>query len=127
METILTSSTLQWGAFGLLAAVLTGVGFYLRSYLDRLMTQQMTLNESHLESSKEQTAFLRTLVSQEQVATEARLSEWKGLVQADIQAKQELASVLQGLSREIASHEERAQQRHLALLAVLNPTEGVEK
>ena len=124
---VLTSPVLQWGSFGLLVVVLTGIGVFLRSYLNRLMDRQDKIDTSRQAEQMQQEQFIRNLLEQSRSSAQAQLSDWQALVQADIAAKEQLTVTLQSLTREIASHEDRAQQRHLALLTAFNSTEGVKK
>ena len=133
---------LDYGAIGLVALILMGIGAGASKFLDRLMDNQKAALNHQAEAGKEQAAleaqrraagdkFLQDLIQQDRAERAETLQAMQSLVAQDIEAKQALAKTLDGVTGALGElcerqdrHERRADERHQQMLLLFRQNQG---
>lgn len=130
----MTPDWLQYGAVGLLALVLVGIGIGAREALGRWMDNQKAVLNHQADSDRAAAAlsaerqaaadkFLQDLIVQDRVERNQNLEAMQSLVERDIEAKRQLTDAMEGVSTALQDlcrrqdrHEKRAEERHRNML-----------
>ena len=118
---------LEYGAFGMLAVVLIGIGAGGKWALGRwLDNQKAALNHraqadqeaAKLEAERRAAAerFLQDLMVQDRQERQQTMEAMQSLVAEDIRAKQKLSEALDGLCERQDRHEQRADERQRQMI-----------
>lgn len=92
---------LQYGALGILAAVLVGVGYWLTWY------------------AKEQQKFIRDLVDKRDVDAKEERADWKELIRSSTEAQVSTVAALSQIAQKLESSNSSHQRRHDEILSKL--------
>lgn len=121
---------LDYGAFGLLAIVLVLLGAIGRDWIGKYLERQnlesgaeierkAQQDEAEIERKAQQDEFFRAMMDRDHQDRQRWLEEWQTLVREGVTANQAVAEALGGLCDKSDRHEQRADERHRALMAAL--------
>jgi len=101
---------LDFGALGLLALALTGIGVFLRNYFTKLQEQQAEREKSDRQDRKDLTTGFQELIRADVEARESLTTTLESLC-AEVKACSGVQNVLEKMLSRMEQHEKRADAR----------------